>query len=428
MKRKVYLYAIGIDEFDQHQTLSCCANDARDIADLLRRRFSGLIMNVLFSEQNASSAPTKPTVEAYLLELSQLSLSIDDLVIFYFAGHGCSSGGKDYLICQDSDRADLSTAVATDGVIAALTMSGAGTSIMIIDACRLALERSAPIFGEETAEMARRQGVIVFFGCSPGQVCQELPKLGHGVFTYALLQYLERAKLATPLEIDRQIIAYVRGVCDEHKLRRQDPYTSVSPIQKACVDIFTGRTVVLTGGDTRRCILLVGPSNVGKTTLGQHIASRLGYVHIEMSSFVWQRFQSFPNFKRSIQDFMEDIVWSGQDKDIIARDLLAAKPDLQKVVICGPRAVEEIETLRAQEWDCTTVFLHSNAQIRFSRYLNAMEQNRYRLSYEELVKKDLREYGWGIAKASALSDVNLVINEGDLEELFAKIGRIERYG
>jgi len=424
MKRKVLLYSIGIDEFTDYQTLSCCGSDAKAVAVSVKQKLSGARVRISVSDSDEQSSPTKNVVDDYLNEITSLNLDTDDLVIFYFAGHGFSSGGKDYLVCRDTQRTDLTTALSTDSVIAALNRSGAGTSVLIVDACRIALDRTAGIFGEETAEMARRQGVIVFFGCSPGEVCQELPKLGHGVFTYALLEYLKNARNATPLEIDREVISIVRSVCEEHKLSPQHPYTSVSPIQKACIDILTGKVTLAIPGPTRRCILIVGPSNAGKTTLGQHIASRFGYVHIEMSSFAWQRFRKYPDFNRSMQDFMEDVVWSSEEKDVIAKDLLAAKPDLQKVVICGPRAVEEIETLRGETWDCRTIFLHANASLRYARYSSAMQQSRYQLSYEELVKKDLREYAWGIARAGCLSAVELVTNEGELNELFGKIERI----
>lgn len=420
--RKTFVYCIGIDEYNEYQTLSCCANDAIKVAKQFREKLPEARVKLLHSESDSPEPPTKASVDAVIKEIAQLELAPHDLIIFYFAGHGFSLAGRDYFVCADAQRAEPATTITTDDVIAALNSSGAGTCVLIIDACRVRLERDAGLFGEQTAELARRQGVIVFFGCSPGQVCQELPKLGNGIFTYCLLSAMQDVDMATPLEIDRYVLQKVQDLCQEHKLAHQQPYTSVAPIQKAVVDIFTGQPVPVGPRRARRCILIVGPGNAGKTTLGQHLSSRLGCLHLEMSSFAWRRLQDRPDFTGSIQDFMEQVVWAEQDKDTIAQDLLSSLPaNVEKVVICGPRTVEEIETLRALNWETTTIFLFANATVRYNRYVTSGQMNRYRLGYKELVERDLREFSWGMAKAAAMSKVEVVINEASLSDLFGRV-------
>ncbi len=421
--RKTLVYCVGVDEYKEYQTLSCCANDAIAVARQLKHKLPGGRVSLLHSGADSPELPTKANVDAFMQEISELQLDAQDLVVFYFAGHGFSSAGRDYLVCMDTQRDNPGTAVMTDQVIAALNGSGAGTCVLIIDACRVKLERDAGLFGEQTAELARRQGVIVFFGCSPGQVCQELPKLGNGIFTYSLLSAIEDVSVATPLEIDRYVLKKVEDLYQEHKLGRQQPYTSVAPIQKAVVDIFTGQPVVADPSRARRCILIVGPANAGKTTLGQHLSSRLGFLHMEMSSFAWRRLHDRPDFTGSIQDFMEQVVWAEQDRDIIAHDLLSSLPsNLDKIVICGPRTVEEIEAIRKQNWDITTVFLFANANVRYGRYATSGQMNRYRLGYRELVERDLREFSWGMAKAATMPKVEIIINESTLPTLFERVG------
>lgn len=141
-----------------------------------------------------------------------------------------------------------------------------------------------------------------------------------------------------------------------------------------------------------------------------------------MSSFAWHRLQDRPDFTGSIQDFMEQVVWAERDKDVIAQDLLSSLPtNVEKVVICGSRTVEEIEALRAQNWDTTTIFLFADASVRYNRYVTSGQMNRYRLGYKELVERDLREFSWGIAKAATMSNVEFVINQASLSDLFDRV-------
>ncbi len=292
--------------------------------------------------------------------------------------------------------------------------------VLIIDACRLKTVRDAGLFGQQTAELARREGVVVFFGASPGEACQELPKFGHGIFTYSLISVVRGLSEATPLEIDRRVGAQVSGICAEHKLAPQHPYTSLAPIQKAVVDIFSGNHVPTSGQGARRCILIVGPANSGKTTLGQYVARKLGCLHVEMSSFAWRRLQE-ASFEGSIQDFMEDAVWPHDGKNAIAQDLISSHPGVDKVVICGPRTVEEIETLRAQNWNCETVYLFANARKRYDRYVASGKRDRFGVGYREFVERDLRELSWGLAKASTMSNIGIFVNEDTVEDMFRNI-------
>jgi shikimate kinase len=186
---------------------------------------------------------------------------------------------------------------------------------------------------------------------------------------------------ATPLEIKKLVEPAMAKLCSEHKLARQLPYIGAWPIEKVIVDVFTGQSKPPQTSASRHCVLLIGPSCVGKTTLGQALASRLGYVQMEMSSFAWQRFKNRKNFHGSLQDYMEEVVWTENDKAIIAKDLLESQPDLENVVICGPRTVEEIELLLEQHWNCKALYLFANAHVQYSRYcLQQLRPDRFSIS------------------------------------------------
>jgi hypothetical protein len=417
--RNIVLCVIGVNEYSNLRTLSYCVNDADVFQQTFKRKVGSTSDFLLLSGSGSSDSPTKDNIQSVLSSISSLKFKDDDLAVFYFAGHGYSRDGKDYLAVYDTNLNDSSSGICTDDILAALNTSGAGTSILVIDACRSQIDRSSNLFGERTAEMARRKGSIVFFSCSPGEVSQELSILGngHGVFTYSFVQALDTCSPATPLALDREVISRVEKTCRTHKLSQQRPYTTVAPIQKAVVNIIDGRVIHDSGGATKNMILIVGPTNAGKTTLGQSIATKLGFAHSEMSSFAWQRFQKDTDYTGSIQDFMEDEVWKSGNEDIIARDMIEANASLNNLVVCGPRRQEEIETIQAQGWNVMPFFLFSNAKVRYERSRNTAEPSRYDLSYKDFVQRDLREFGWGLAKAANMPRFEILTNESSIDAL-----------
>lgn len=421
MKRRVVLYCIGIDEYDEYPTLSFCTNDALVVSDTLILKLKPELIKLFHLSDDHAEKPTKENITTIINDITKLNMGENDLVIFYFAGHGFSCEGSDYLVCSNSIRDNIKTSIKTDDIISALNSSGAGLTYLIIDACRLLSGREISIFGEQTAELARRQGVVAFMGCSPGEVCQELAKYQHGIFTYSFLKVIEDKTITTPLEIDRRVLESVTKIYKENKLSTQRPYTTVAPIQKAIINIYTGEIVDLHMDKQGQPIIILGPCNSGKTTLGQYLSRKLGYVHLEMSSIAYKYYQDNKDFIGSIQDFIENVLWRENDKDIIAKGLIASQKQLNKqVVICGARTLEEIETLKAHFKYCKVIYLFANASVRHNRYIRSGQINRYQLSYKELVERDLREFGWGLAKAVALPDTNVLINETTIEDLYRK--------
>jgi gluconate kinase len=309
----------------------------------------------------------------------------------------------------------------TDDVIAALRSSQVGTSIFIADACREDITKGAALFGQQTAERLRRQGVIGFFGCSPGEVCCEHQTLENGVFTHALCQVLDKQGPFTPVEIDLQVISLVNEFCGNLGLPPQHPYTVVMPLQKANVDIFSGQAYPLSIGESRQCVLVLGLHNAGKTTLGTYLASSLGYVHVEMSAFAWKRWQEQADDEESLQDFLEKRVWPTHGKAIIAQDLLSSQSNVRKVVICGARTEEEIELLLAQNWETRMFYLHAHSRLRYRRDFVSGLHHRYDLSYPDLVARDLRELGWGLVSIPSRPGVQIVINERAPTDLFSQV-------
>ncbi|MRX06786.1 hypothetical protein GJ697_02950 [Pseudoduganella sp. FT25W] len=416
--RDIGIISIGINKYNNLQSLGFCASDSKKIVQAFGNR-----TQINSYEHNDEAQPASIDDVRYLIKSTSEASKNCDGLIFFFAGHGFSQEGKDYLACTDTDISNLNTAISTDEVIAELVKSGVKDLVLIVDACRQQVDRSvADIFGERTAELARRSGVVTFFACSPKQTAKELQQLDSGIFTYSFCSLMNDKSIAfTPLAFARPLIDSVAAICKQHNLSTQTPYTAVAPIEKAEYDLITGKlhsSLV----KKREMILIVGPTNAGKSTIGQHLANRHGYVHAEMSSFAWKRLDQQPNFRGNMQDFMEKEVWIGGNEDAIARDMLVSIQDQSKVVVCGARRMEEIETIENSEWDVRSIFIFSDTNYRFQRQKHAT--GRFGLSYTEFIKKDLKEFAWGIANMSGMKNIELVLNEDSVEKYTEAIEEI----
>jgi len=187
-QRRAYLFSMGIEEYREFRPLRCCSADAESIWHQFGDKLNTSNRVLLVSHSNDHQEPDAASVRAILRSIRDLHLGPDDVVFFYFAGHGFSKLGLDYLACGDTIGSDLTSAVTTDEVVSALVSSAAGTRVLILDACRDHNEKNVGSFGESTLKLGQREGASVLIGCSPGGRCQESLALGHGIFTYAMLK------------------------------------------------------------------------------------------------------------------------------------------------------------------------------------------------------------------------------------------------
>jgi len=420
--RRIKLLGVGINAYKHLRTLSCCVNDVAVFTDEFTKKASHTEATLLVSGRSEDETLTAVRLTEALETFSDAHLAANDLAIFYFAGHGYAFDGKDYLATFDTTATGVPIGINTEDVLEALNRSGAGTSIMFIDACRANFGREIEYFGERTAESARRRGKMAFFSCWPGEISNELPALGHGVFSYALITALRQNVSTTALELEKFIFANVNGLCARNNLGRQRAYAVVVPTENALLNIIDGRYKEIAGPRRRNMIVIAGPSNAGKTMLGQSLSTLLNYTHVEMSSSVWKTASNYPEYNGNIQEFMEQIVWRERTLDCVAQDVLGASSALDNVIVCGARRTEEVDALFASDWKIIPFYLYTSSTDRFRRY-RKMVQDRFHLSYSDFVKKDLREYSWGLAAIAHMDGFEFVLNDAEPDALVTQILR-----
>lgn len=189
-------------------SLTYADRDARAYADFLRTEGGGGFdddhMRVLIN-QDATIANIRDAL------INFLSQAIDmDLVMIYFAGHGAPEPARLnnlYLLAHDTDPNLLGTTAfpmwQIQDVLARYI--SAKRIVVLSDACHsggisvnyatrgLGVTESN-LINQYLSDLSRsKEGVVVFTASAAGEVSQEFPDLGHGVFTYYLLEGLKGA-------------------------------------------------------------------------------------------------------------------------------------------------------------------------------------------------------------------------------------------
>lgn len=199
---------IGVSDYQNPgiPSLKYAHKDAEAFANFLRTPEGGGYdnehMRVLLNKD-----ATLPNVRDALINF--LSNAIDiDLVVLYFAGHGAPEPARPqnlYLLTHDSDPARLGTTAFPMWQIQDVLGRYINSKRIIVftDAChsggisvnfatRGVGVTEQNLVNQYLADLSRsKEGTVVFTASAAGEVSQEFPELGHGVFTYFLLEGLK---------------------------------------------------------------------------------------------------------------------------------------------------------------------------------------------------------------------------------------------
>ena len=199
---------VGVSEYQNPgiPSLKFADKDAEAFANFLRRPEGGGYdsdhLHLLLNKD-----ATLTNVKANLINF--LNQAIDmDLVIIYFAGHGAPEPAKPsnmYLLTYDSDPSSLGTTAFPMWDIETVLRRyiNAKRVVVFSDACHSGaisanfatrgLGSSEPnLVNQVLADLSKtKEGIVVFTASAAGEVSQEFQDMGHGVFTYYMLEGLE---------------------------------------------------------------------------------------------------------------------------------------------------------------------------------------------------------------------------------------------
>jgi len=198
----LYVLAVGVNIYQNSAyNLNYAIADASAIVSKIQSNtgeiFKNTIVNVLYDE--------KATRGAILAKLNEISNVIqpEDVLIFFYAGHGVieDSNNEFYLalseVTQLYGKVDMLRAKGISSLELKENFSKikAQKQLIILDACQSGgavntfATRGA---AEEKAlvQLARSSGVVLLASTGSDQFATEFKELGHGVFTYSVIEGL----------------------------------------------------------------------------------------------------------------------------------------------------------------------------------------------------------------------------------------------
>jgi hypothetical protein len=192
-------------------------NDARSMG----ARLGALGFHVITAEDAGRDA-----MQRSILEFAA-SLRDDSTGLFYYAGHGVQSRGRNFLLPVDaeiaSERALKFEAVDVQAILEEMAFAGNRVNIVILDACRNnPFERRFRGGSRGLAAIDAARGTLIAYATSPGSVAADGAG-DNGLYTTELL-----AALSVPDLKDEEVFKRVRVAVTERSGGAQVPWESSS--------------------------------------------------------------------------------------------------------------------------------------------------------------------------------------------------------
>lgn len=194
-KIDLYLVTVGINEYaNPAMNLNFAVADSEGLMNFFVDRWRNLFHNfhpLTIHNQEATKRNIKKV-------LSGLNAGPQDVVVVFLAGHGLNIEDEWYFLSHDVKYPEKEHDVRQRGIssteIKAMLTDIKAKKAIIIDACKSGGVLSTLARGVEdrraVAQLARSTGTHVIAASTDKQVAAEIPKLGHGLLTYALLRGL----------------------------------------------------------------------------------------------------------------------------------------------------------------------------------------------------------------------------------------------
>jgi len=203
----LYIFSVGINKYQNPSyELNYAVNDAKSYTRSVKQG-AGSIFNTVEEYFIKDGDAGKEGIQQVFQEISGKAKP-EDVFIFYFAGHGAMSMGKEnettefYIIPYDvtnlygDNKLLEEKAISTDELLNLSKNIAAGKQLFILDACQaggaLASFNARGANREKAvAQLARSTGSFFLLASGAIQYASEAKELEHGIFTYAILEALE---------------------------------------------------------------------------------------------------------------------------------------------------------------------------------------------------------------------------------------------
>ncbi len=242
----LYILSVGIDKYiNPNYELSYAIKDSKAYSGLIKKGARHIFKNIEEFHVKDHEA-NKEGIKKVFQEIAEKA-EAEDVFIFYFAGHGAmSSGEKDqnsnfFIIPYDvtqlygNDKLLEEKAISTAELLNLSKEIAARKQMFILDACQAggaleALNTRGANREKAIAQLARSTGTFFLLASGAVQFASEAKELGHGIFTYALLEGLggkadggNQDKKITANELKSYVEDRVPEITNEYMLTPQYP-------------------------------------------------------------------------------------------------------------------------------------------------------------------------------------------------------------
>jgi hypothetical protein len=188
------IVSIGINRYrDGRFDLDYGTPDALAILNRLDQSSSGVFARAV-ALQLTDEAATRAKIIEVLMSLQRYAP--EDVLVVYLAGHGEIVGNEWYLLPQDvvfSQGGIAQTGISASMLRDMLARAGPQRILVMIDSCKsggAADALATSIDRRVLRSIGRDTGVAILAAARRDQNAAEIPRLGHGAFTYVVLEGL----------------------------------------------------------------------------------------------------------------------------------------------------------------------------------------------------------------------------------------------
>jgi hypothetical protein len=245
---KKWAVLIGVNEYSLVAKLNYCRNDVVELAQTFREKLEFPEDCVFEFHEKSELKPERLQIFRKLEELRKSAkVGPDDLLIFYFSGHGMNTDGKDYLLPIEASASDVENqGIPVENLVNALQKIGCKNTAMFIDACRepvmepVSGVKGVASIGADSADVISKAGIVAFLSCDPRDRSFEIESLQHGSFTYCILEAIKQG-FETVSDLDSYLKTAVPQVNTRYAKPTQQPYAVIQPAERGSLKILYNR-------------------------------------------------------------------------------------------------------------------------------------------------------------------------------------------
>ncbi|MEH2111581.1 caspase family protein [Nostoc sp.] len=237
--------AIGINQYQLFQPLSCAQADAEALDDFLVTEAGFLPEHCLVMTDTSppigdrSTYPTKENILLLLEDLAAKSWQPEDYLWLFFSGYGVNYKGKDYLMpAEGNPELVQETGIELRSLMQSLQLADLNVLLLLDINRAFGTQADAPV-GEETIELAQELQLATILSCQPEQFSHESSELGHGFFTAALLEALGSGNGSNLADLESYLSLIVPKLCHHHWRPVQNPATIIPSRQQVILPELT---------------------------------------------------------------------------------------------------------------------------------------------------------------------------------------------